>query len=883
MAGVVSVASDNCLLRVHDPLTKLNFLIDSGAAVSVIPVPSALKSSLPTGPPLGAANGSRIDSFGERNLTLSLGLRRSFPWSFLYADVSQPLLGADFLEHFDLLVDRRRKCLIDNSTKLTSSGVPVTYDIRGISLLLPTPTSPYQALLQEKFKELVLPYNEPVPVKHSVRHFIETTGPPAFARARRLDVERSAAAKAEFDRLLALKIIRPSSSSWSSPLHLVKKPDGTWRPTVDFRQVNSKTRPDRYNIPHLQSFSDHLDGCTVFSKVDLVRAYHQIPVAEEDIPKTATITPWGLYEWLRLPFGLCGAAQTFQRFIDNVLRGLPFVWVYLDDILIASDTPEHHLDNLNQLFSRLQEAGLRINPDKCVFGADSLTFLGHSVSAAGITPLLSRVEAIRQFPQPSTQKQLRQYLGMVNFYHRFIPQAAAKLAPLSALLKAPRRGSSTAITWSPESTAAFDNSKRALAEAALLVFPRSSIPTRLQVDASEVAVGSILEQLQNDHWVPLAFFSRKLSPTEARYSAFGRELLAIYMSVRHFRYFLEGRPFHILTDHKPLTFAMRSRHERHSPREARHLEYISQFSTDLRHISGATNFTADALSRVTLSSITPLPSVDLSALADAQSNYNFTPDSDSSLSFTKITFPGVEKSILCDISTGVARPLVPPLFRRIVFDALHSLSHPGVNASLKLVSSRYVWPSMNSDVRHWAKCCLACQTNKIQRHTKSPLVSFTPPDRRFDFVHVDLVGPLGPSEGYSYIFTMIDRFTRWPEAVPIREPTAEAIARVFLNTWVARFGVPSVVMTDQGRQFESYLWRDLMRLLGSDRVRSNAYHPIANGMVERFHRQLKASLASHPLRSQWTKAFQLVLLGINSALKEDLGCTAAELRVRLSS
>ena len=328
-------------------------------------------------------------------------------------------------------MDLRRKCLLDNTTKFTASGIPVESTIHGISLLLPTPTSPYQALLQEKFQDVISPFTEPVPVKHSVRHFIEMTGSPAFSRVRRLDAERTKEAKAEFDKLLALQIIRPSNSSWSSPLHLVKKPDGSFRPTVDFRQVNSRTLPDRYNIPHLQSFSDHLGGCKIFSKVDLVRAYHQIPVAAEDIPKTATITPWGLYEWLRLPFGLCGAAQTFQRFIDNVLRGLPFLWVYLDDILIASDSPENHLDHLSQLFTRLQEAGLRINPDKCVFGAESLTFVGHLITASGVSPLPARVDSIRQFPQPSNQKQLRQYLGMVNFYHRFIPQAADKLAPLS--------------------------------------------------------------------------------------------------------------------------------------------------------------------------------------------------------------------------------------------------------------------------------------------------------------------------------------------------------------------------------------------------------------------------------------------------------------------
>ena len=210
-----------------------------------------------------------------------------------------------------------------------------------------------------------------------------------------------------------------------------------------------------------------------------------------------------------------------------------------------------------------------MNPDKCVLGVPSLTFLGHTISPSGVLPLQDRVSAIRQFPLPETQRQLRQFLGMITFYHRFIPSAAALLTPLTSLLKGKKRGQSTKVTWSDAARQTFSDAKSALAEATLLVFPQESAPTRLQVDASEFAVGGVLQQYQNEMWVPLAFFSKKLQPAETRYSAFSRELLAMYLATKHFRYFLEGRSFHILTDHKPLIFAMQSRNERHSPREAR--------------------------------------------------------------------------------------------------------------------------------------------------------------------------------------------------------------------------------------------------------------------------------------------------------------------------
>ncbi|BHF83927.1 hypothetical protein SprV_0902707600 [Sparganum proliferum] len=797
---------------VCDTATRRRFLVDTGAQISVVP-PTAADRRFPSpGLHLQAANCSPIPTFGSLSLTLNIGLRRSFAWIFVIADVPHAILGSDFLAEFDLLVDCRRARLLDRTTGLFVRGLTPFTAPTNLSVLDTDIASLFRQLLLSH-PNIINPKFRSGEVQHDVVHHIRTSGPPVFARPRRLATDRFQAAKAEFEHMLQLGIIRPSESPWASPLHMVPKAtSGDWRPCGDYRALNSATIPDRYPVPHLQDFAGALFG-------------KAIPVAPEDIPKTAVTTPFGLFEFIRMPFGLRNAAQTFQRFIDHVLRGLPFVYAYIDDLLVASRNEEEHKEHLALVFDRLDKFGVVINPSKCVLGVPSLEFLGHQVDSEGLRSLPSKVDAVRNFPPPTSKRQLQRFLGMVNFYRRFLPNCADLMLPLTNLLSGPQGP----LELRGHALTAFERIKTSLADATLLTHPAPEAPLSLMVDASTVAVGAVLQQHINNSTRPLAFFSKKLSPAETRYSTFGRELLAIYLAVKHFRHFLEGRDFTIFTDHKPLTFALRSHSDKYNPREIAHLDYISQFTTDIRHIDGPKNEVADMLSRPSLSSLQLSHGIDLCAMAAEQQRVGCPGDeSVSGLQLKDVPLTTGSGTILCDVSTPFHRPFVPASMRRAVFQTLHGLSHPGIRASQKLLAERFVWPGMNKDVKAWARSCMSCQRNKVQRHNKSPPGTFPSPDARFSHVHLDVVGPLPPSNGFTHLLTCVDRYTRWAEAIPLPNTQAETIVKAFVSRWVAMFGAPSTV-PPRTPMTESYFEKDLDKcthvFVRCDRVRQPLESP----------------------------------------------------------
>ena len=843
---------------------------------------------------------------------------KTYPFNFIIADVKQPIIGADFLAHFNLAANHREGCLIDLQNfetrgyfeTIQAEFAPKSEKTR-INYISQKQDPFYQLL--DSYPDLSTPSFRIKDPKHGVRHYIPTQCTPIQNRARRLAPDKLAVAKAEIEKLCQLGVCERGKSEWASPLMVAKKPClspckctpetpcGGWRVCGDYRRLNTQTTDDKYPVRNLTDFNTELSGKKIFSKIDLLKGYHQIPVADEDVKKTGVITPFGLFLFPRTPFGLKNAGQDFQRLMDEILGDVPHTFVYIDDILVASETPEEHLEDLKRVFEILDDNGMVVNRSKCVLGKASLDFLGYRVDQHGVSPLPERVEAIRKQTRPTTIKELQRFLGMVNYYRRFIKRAAQHLFFLFEALKGKKKDQKPRIlTWTKECQHSFEAIKEALAKAAMLRHPRPNAKLAITADASKFAIGAVLEQRGPLGWEPLGFYSSKLEGKQPEWPPFDRELLAAFKAIRHFRHMVEGRTFTLYTDHDSLVPALRKKAEPHTARQTYQLACIAEYTTDIQYLEGKANVVADQLSRPNEepeSQDKPIPDEKTDELLEVVASVNnyginlqqmaqdqpLDPDfqrmsreARSGLNFKRVNIGN--QNIIVDVSNGPARPFVPQAWRRRIFETIHNLGHPGVQRTIQAVSAKFVWPNMRAEVANWARQCVNCQRAKVQRNVVPPIGRFEVPNRRFSHIHVDIVS-LPPSNGYSNLLTITDRFTRWPAAIPIPDISAESVVDALAHGWIASYGVPKAITTDRGSQFSSAIWRQLLQVWGIENHQTAAYHPEANGLVERLHRRMKESLIAlcEDARDQWYWRLPMVLLAIRTTFKPDVGASPADL------
>ena len=581
-----------------------------------------------------------------------------------------------------------------------------------------------------------------------------------------------------------------------------------------------------------------------------------------------------LFKFLHMPFGLRNAAQTFQHFIDHFLHGFDFGFAYIDDLLVASRDDVWTLSPSCFHFWTFVNVQCDAQSIKMLFRQNCHWLWSHEILENGIRPLEAHVHAICNFPPPTTKWQVQHFLGMVNFYWWFIPNCASVVMPLTILMTGPR-GPRELL---PDALQAFSKIKSLLTNATLLAHPVHGTKLSLMVDASKTAVGAVLHQEVQDCWQPLAFFSKKLQPMESHYSTFSRELLVIYLAIKHFQHFIEDHDVIIFTNHKLLVFSLHSHSDRYSNHEVCQLNFILKFCNDIRHVCGPQNAVADAFSHVPINALYFPAGVDFAAMANEQVQADHPRAKDFlGFLFKDVPLPEHDGTILCEVSTGVNHPFVPEKLRQQVFDALHCISHLGAHVTQKLIATQFVWSNMNKDIHMWAQSCLHCQWSKVSQHNHSPIGTFCMPDARFSHLHLDLVGPLSILRGCTYLLTCIDRFSCWPEAILITDAKAELVVHAVTDQWVAWFGTPAIITMNCGQQFKSSLFSSMLNFLGCSRVQNMAYHPATNGMVEHFHQQLKVFIMTHGQSQHWVECLPLVLLGIRSTIKEDLCCCPVKL------
>ena len=742
------------------------------------------------------------------------------------------------------------------------------------------------------FHDIFATADEPLGRTSVIQHEVKTTGSPIRQTMRRLPVALKDTVDKEVTKMLKEGVIRHSSSPWSSPLVMVKKKDGSWRVCVDYRKLNSMTHRDAYPLPRIDATLDSLGDCSLFTTLDLASGYWQVEVAEPDKEKTAFSTARGHFEFNVMPFGLTNAPATFQRLMECVLAGLSGeqCLIYLDDIIIFSSSFEEHLVRLVSVLQRLRQAGLKLKPAKCHFAMKQVVYLGHVISAEGIYPDPSKTAAVADYPAPKDAKQLKKFLGLANYYRRFVRHYATIAEPLHSIL----RGKPKHFHWDEQCDKAFNTLRNHLVTPPILTLPNFSIPFVLYTDASDVAVGGVLSQQQDGVERVIAYWSRQLKPAERKYSTIEREALAAVAAIKDFYPYLYGHRFTLITDHNPLT-SLRNLND-FGGRLTRWSLFLQQFDFQFQYRRGTTHTNADSLSRrppvlVTAINVSELLG-DTTATRKAQDNdpqlkevisvleQNGRPPTSCTTGLQRCF---LKDGVLCRRYTSCTTHLshiqvvVPPSLYSIVLHNLHNQAgHLGVKRTTDMVKSRFYWPGYEFDIAEWVRTCQECQKrNPPAVKPRAPLgtLQATYPFERLTW---DIMGPLPATDrGNRYILVVSDVFTKWVEAFPLQNTLSSTLATVLVDEVICRFGVPSYLHSDQAPNFCSEVIQSVCKLLGIQKTRTSAYHPQGNGQTERFNRTVEAMLAKMVQANQrdWDCYLPKVLFAYRTSIHETTGFT----------
>lgn len=678
----------------------------------------------------------------------------------------------------------------------------------------------------------------------------------------------------EVDRMMTLDVIEEARfSPWNNPLVAVKKKTGKYRVCLDARYLNSISVNEGYPIPQIAAILNNLGGCSYISSIDLKDAFWQLPLDESSRPLTAfTVPQRGHFQFKVVPFGLCTASQALARLMNHLFVDLePQVFCYLDDIIICTRTFEEHVTLLKEVARRLRHANLTISSEKSKFCRGELKYLGYVLNEQGWNVDPEKIECIVKFPAPTSRKEVQRFLGLCNWYRRFIADFSKLAAPLTELTKTNER-----FRWSTKAEEAFLKLKSALVSAPVLAMPDYSKPFSVACDASDVAVGGVLTQEIDGEEHPISYFSQKLSPSERKYSVTERECLAVIRAIEKFRGYIEGTKFTVFCDHAALSYLKTMKNP--TALMSRWLLRLNSFDFTIKYRKGSFNTVPDALSRIIASTV-------FSSGGSKDAWYQkivdkVKEDGDTYPDF-RIINDELYKNCSCREETGNRihkwKKVVPEEDRLECIRRFHdaeSAAHLGFHKTWQKIQNHFYWPNIIQDVTRYVRNCRTCKASKAPNSTMMPNMGGPKPARiPWELISVDFVGPFTRSrKGNTVLLVVVDWVTKYVVAHPMKSANAVEMVRFLEEEVFLKFSRPRIVLSDNGKQFLSVAFKSLLVKHKIEHMRTAYYCPMVNN-AERVNRVLITCIRAllNEDHRAWDEQLPAIAAAINSAKHETTG------------